>query len=67
MNRKTGSPSPTTVVTGPFLVFPQVSRPVFIASATVIFTFVAFAVLFTPAAERLFAALQGWISSVFGW
>ncbi len=67
MNRKTGSPPTTTVVTGPFLVFPQVSRPVFIASATVIFTFVAFAVLFTPAAERLFAALQGWISSVFGW
>ncbi len=67
MSRKDGSSPPTAVATGPFLVFPQVSRPVFIASATVILAFVAFAVLFTPAAERLFAALQSWISSVFGW
>ena len=67
MNRNDGSAPRSAVATGPFLVFPQVSRPVFISSATVILTFVAFAVLFTPAAERLFAALQSWISSVFGW
>jgi len=67
MERKDGVRPPTAVATGPFLVFPQVSRPVFIASATVILVFIAFAVLFTPAAERLFAALQSWIASAFGW
>ena len=55
------------VPTGRFLVFPQVSRPVFIASASVIVLFIAYATLFTGAAEVLFADVQAWIAETLGW
>jgi choline/glycine/proline betaine transport protein len=55
------------VPTGRFLVFPQVSRPVFVISASVILTLIVFAAVFTGPAEAAFAATQAWIADVFGW
>ncbi|TVR88707.1 MAG: BCCT family transporter [Trueperaceae bacterium] len=55
------------VPTGRFLIFPQVSRPVFIISASVILALIAFAAVFTGPAEAVFAATQAWITDVFGW
>ena len=65
-NHHEDAPS-ATVPTGRFLVFPQVSRPVFIASASVIVLFIAFATVFTGAAETLFADVQAWIAETLGW
>ena len=55
------------VPTRRFLVFPQVSPPVFVMSASVILALMAFAVIFTDTAEGVFAASQHWIAETFGW
>lgn len=55
------------VPTRRFLIFPQVSPPVFIMSATVIVGLMLFAAVFTDAAEVAFEATQGWIAETFGW
>ena len=55
------------VPTRRFLIFPQVSRPVFVLSASVILALILFAALFTGPAEAVFAATQAWIADTFGW
>ena len=59
--------APITVDTGRFLIFPQVSRPVFISSASVILLLIVYASAFTGPAETLFSNVQDWISATFGW
>ncbi len=57
----------TPVKTGPLLFFPNCCRPVFIASAVLILSFIVFGSIFTPQAKQLFQFLQESINHYFSW
>lgn len=57
----------TPVKTGPLLFFPNCCRPVFIASAVLILSFIVFGSFFTPQAKQLFQFLQESINHYFSW
>lgn len=57
----------TPVKTAPLLFFPRTCRPVFIASATIIFAFIIYGAVYTNEAEQHFRLLQDGITTYFGW
>jgi choline/glycine/proline betaine transport protein len=67
MTRHDQDPPSGGVTVGRFWIFPHVSRPVFITSAALILIFSAFAALFTSTADAVFALVNAWVSTTFGW
>ncbi|OOR88535.1 choline transporter [Moraxella caviae] len=51
---------------GRFAIFPQVSKPVFVASALAIIAFIVFGAAFTELAGEVFSAAQSFITTHFG-
>lgn len=57
----------TPVKTGPFLIFSNCCRPVFITASAVILFFIIFGTAFTAETKQLFEFLQKLINYYFGW